>query len=193
MIGPLRRGGLSPLTEVYQRTVTIYLRKSPISMRHHRWRLFRLSYALLPSLFLIYTKLSFIWLPSSLFWCLLLNKNEWQTTLCFRLLFRFIQVLFRPVSALVHNQTFSPKKCKSRYHKGICFYIDKKVRRENSSRRYDKPSSNAVENARNAFHSFLSLVNRIIAENIPEGNDLSSPGYARNYPVFIFSSVMAKF
>lgn len=86
-----------------------------------------------------------------------------------------------------------PKKCKSRYHKGICFYIDKKVRRENSSRRYDKPSSNAVENARNAFHCFLSLVNRIIAENIPEGNDLSSPGYARNYPVFIFSSVMAKF
>ena len=86
-----------------------------------------------------------------------------------------------------------PKKCKSRYHKGICFYIDKKVRRENSSRRYDKPSSNAVENTRNAFHCFLSLVNRIIAENIPEGNDLSSPGYARNYPVFIFSSGMAKF
>ena len=161
-------------------------------MRHHRWRLFRLSYALLPSLFLIYTKLSFICLPSSLFWCLILRENEWQTNLCFCLLFRFIQVLFRLFKRLSITKPF-PKKCKSRYQKGICFYIDKKVRRENSSRRYDKPSSNAVENARNAFHCFLSLVNRIIAENIPEGNDLSSPGYARNYPVFIFSSVMAKF
>ena len=126
MIGPLRRGGLSPLTEVYQRTVTIYLRKSPISMRHHRWRLFRLSYALLPSLFLIYTKLSFIWLPSSLFWCLLLNENEWQTTLCFRLLFRFIQVLFRPVSALVHYQTFSPKNVKADTIKVSAFTLTRK-------------------------------------------------------------------
>lgn len=97
------------------------------------------------------------------------------------------------VSALVHYQTSSPKKCKSRYQKGICFYIDKKVRRENSSRKYNKPSSNAVEIVLNAFHCFLSLFNWIISENVSEKNALSSSVYARNYPVFIFSSVMAKF
>lgn len=78
-----------------------------------------------------------------------------------------------------------PQKCKSRYHKGICFYIDKKVRRENSSRRYDKPSSNAVDHVQDALHSFLPLFNRMIAETVSEGNGLFLPGYTRNYPVFI--------
>ena len=122
------------------------------------------------------------------FW-MKMNDRPPYASVCCSDSFRFYFALFQRLSI---TKPF-PKKCKSRYHKGICFYIDKKVRRENSSRRYGKPSSNAVENARNAFHCFLSLVNRIIAENIPERNDLSSPGYARNYPVFIFSSVMAKF
>ena len=85
-----------------------------------------------------------------------------------------------------------PEKCKSRYQNGTCFYIDKKVRRQNSSGRYDRPSSNAVENVRDALHCFLSLFNGIIAENVTEENALSLPGYARKYPGFLFSSVMGK-
>ena len=118
-----------------------------------------------------------------------MNDRPPYSSVCCSDSFRFYFALLQRLSI---TKPF-PKKCKSRYHKGICFYIDKKVRRENSSRRYDKPSSNAVDHVQDALHSFLSLFNRIIAETVSEGNGLSLPGYTRNYPAFIFSSVMKKF
>ena len=122
-----------------------------------------------------------------------MNTNEPQINLRFCLLFKFIHFFISSLFMRVSMTEHFLQKCKSRYQNGTRFYIDKKVRRENSSSRYDKPSSNAVDHVQDALHSFLSLFNRMIAETVSEGNGLSLPGYIRNYPAFIFSSVMEKF